>query len=424
MADKRTGPGEAARRGKRAAPTIDLSATDVTPAPAASEAAPEPPAEPPPTDKGATDDESRQAPGRLFSGPALAAGIAGAAFTAILLFALWLTGMVPIRYAGSTAMRARVSGLEMQVHDLQRRPPAALNSEALDAIGQRVSKIEDTLAKLSANDPSLNERVTATDNAIKALSAALSALNRRNDDITITTAQARERAEAAEKAVSELRASLQDAARSAAPGISASELDAVQKRVAALEQSARTARDDIAKNAAADDTTRLAMAAAALRDAVESGTPFAAELAQARSLGADDKMITPLAAFASSGVPSAQALAQDLRALLPALVKDAQPSGNFLERLQANAGKLVRIRPVDAPPGDDPSTVLARLEVAAAKADIPAAIADLGRLINPDMPDTVRSTSQLWINKAKAREAARATSRQFAADAARTLGRR
>jgi hypothetical protein len=360
----------------------------------------------------------------LFSGPALAAGIVGAALTAILLFALWLTGMVPIRYAGSTAMRARVSGLEMQVHDLQRRPSAALNSEALDAISQRISKIEDTLAKLPASDPSLNVRVTATDNAMKALSAALSALNRRNDDITITTAQARERAEAAEKAVSELRASLQDAARSAAPGISASELDAVQKRVAALEQLARTARDDIAKNAAADDTMRLAMAAAALRDAVESGTPFAAELAQARSLGADDKMMAPLAAFASSGVPSAQALAQDLRALLPALVKDAQPSGNFLDRLQANASKLVRIRPVDAPPADDPSTVLARLEVAAAKADIPAAIADLGRLINPDMPDTVRSPSQLWINKAKAREAARAASRQFAADAARALGRR
>ena len=45
MADKRTGPGDAARRGKRAAPTIDLTAADVTPAPASE---PAPAADPPP----------------------------------------------------------------------------------------------------------------------------------------------------------------------------------------------------------------------------------------------------------------------------------------------------------------------------------------------------------------------------------------
>ena len=55
------------------------------------------------------------------------------------------------------------------------------------------------------------------------------------------------------------------------------------------------------------------------------------------------------------------------------------PSG-FLERLQANASRLVRISPVNAPPGDTPSDVLARIEVAAAHADIAAALADIGKL--------------------------------------------
>ena len=95
------------------------------------------------------------------------------------------------------------------------------------------------------------------------------------------------------------------------------------------------------------------------------------------------------------------------------------PEGGFLERLQANAGKLVRIRPVDAPPGDDPSAVLARLEIDAVKADIAAALADLGKLA-----DATRAPAQDWINKANARQAALAAARQYAADTARALGPR
>ena len=72
----------------------------------------------------------------------------------------------------------------------------------------------------------------------------------------------------------------------------------------------------------------------------------------------------------------------------------------------------------NAPAGDDPSAVLARLEVEAAKADIPAAIADLGKLSNPT------EATQRWIDKAKAREAALAAARQFAAATARALGAR
>ena len=131
-------------------------------------------------------------------------------------------------------------------------------------------------------------------------------------------------------------------------------------------------------------------------------------------------MLAPLAPFAASGVPASQALAQELHALLPAMLKisGAQaPQGGFIERLQANAGKLVRIRPVDAPPGDDAAAVLARVEIEAAKADITAALADLGKLA-----DATRAPAQAWIAKATARQAALAAARQYAADAARAFG--
>jgi hypothetical protein len=88
MADKRTGPGahEGARRGKRAAPTIDLKATEVKPVAAAGEptaepaqAAPPPAPEPPPVASDvppavgntAMSGDSRSPPGGFFSGPTL-----------------------------------------------------------------------------------------------------------------------------------------------------------------------------------------------------------------------------------------------------------------------------------------------------------------------------------------------------------------
>jgi hypothetical protein len=429
MADKRTTPqtpegapqaatqgapqdaAQGSRRKKRAAPTIDLTAAEMPPPEAASPPQSDPPPAPAqkPPPKPAKDAPAKPAetrPGGPIGMATLAAGVAGAAAVMLVLFVLWLAGLVPVLYVAST----------------DTGPPVPADTKAMDALIQRMSKIEETIKKLSASDASIAERLTAADNAMKSLGIALAALNRRSDEIAANANQVRERADAAVKAVAELRASMQDVVKNSTAGISPAELDALQKRIAALEQSAKAARDDIAKASSADIAARTALSAAGLRDAVASGTPFAAELAQAKSLGADDKILAPLAPFAASGVPTESGLAQELRALLPAMLKisGAQaPEGGFLERLQANAGKLVRIRPVDAPPGDDPSAVLARLEVNMVKADIAGALADLGKLA-----EATRAPAQAWIAKAQARQAALAAVRQYAAGTVRALGPR
>jgi hypothetical protein len=404
MADKRRTPetpqnaaedaGPGARRKKRAGPTIDLTATEVPPAQET------PPRDPPPSPA----PEPPAAPADSLLGSRIdtgtyVAGAAGAFAMTLILVALWLTGLLPVRYAAA---------------------PATTDAKSIDALARRVGKIEDAVAKLPAGDAGMADRLAAADNAMKSLGVALTALNRRSDDNAANAKQALERADAASKAVTELRASAQDAAKNGAAGISPAELDALQKRLAALEQSAQTAHEDIAKAATADNAARLALSAAALRDAALSGAPFTAELAQAKSLGASDKEMAPLAPFAPIGIPSAQALAQELRALLPAVLKvsgaQAPPDG-FFERLEANAGKLVRIRPIDAPPGDDVPAVLARIEIDAAKADVPAALADFGKL-----SDAARAPAQVWIAKAKLRQAALVAARRYAADTARALG--
>jgi hypothetical protein len=211
-----------------------------------------------------------------------------------------------------------------------------------------------------------------------------------------------------------LRDSVQGLSRNTSTGLSPADIEALQKRLATLEQAVRSSTGDKA--------ARLALTAAAVRDAVIRGVPFGAELEEARALGADEKHLVPLAPFAASGVPSAATLAQELRMSIPVLAKASggqAPSGSFLDRLQANASKLVRIRPVDAPTGDDPSAVLARIEVETAHADIEGALTDLAKLDAP-----TRTLAHDWIAKAQSRQAAIAAARQFSADTMRALGKR
>jgi len=383
---------EDARRKKRAPPTIDLTVTEM-PAGAAGPQQSEPPptaSEPPPAAQEPRSIPAQKAPPATSGSLSrYIAGAAGAVTMTVILFGLWLTDLLPVRYEATPGSTQQL----------------AADSKAIDAFSQRVSKIEESISKMQAS----GERLTAAENTLKSQS----------DAAVANAAQGRARADEAMTAVNDLRASI-DATKSSSGGISATDFDTLQQRIAVLEQSAKAAREEIAKTSSRDSAARQALSAAALRDAVVSGAPFAAELAQAKSLGAIDKEISVLEPFAATGIPSPAALAQELHNLLPAMVNLAgsqAPQGGFLERLQANAGKLVRIRPVDAPPSDDPLAVLSRIENDVAKSDVAAALADLGKLPNP-----IRAPAQGWISKAQAREDALKAARQYAADAARAIG--
>ncbi|MBV9347585.1 MAG: hypothetical protein JO245_06375, partial [Pseudolabrys sp.] len=164
----------------------------------------------------------------------------------------------------------------------------------------------------------------------------------------------------------------------------------------------------------------LALAAAGLRDAVIRGEPFAPRLAAVRALGADERKLAPLEPFAAAGLPSQAALASQLRALLPRLVEaaDASTDTKFLSRLQANAEKLVRIRPVDAPAGDDAAAILARIEVKAARQDVAGAQEELAKL-----PANIRAPADPWIKQVSARQTALAAAQALAEESAVALGK-
>lgn len=354
------------------------------------------------------------------SWPYAAAGLAGGLLVCVVLFAMWLTGLVPIRYAGTTAMRARVSVLEMQMHDLHNRPaPLGADSKALDDLSQRLGKLETALTQVKpgAADPALLARLEAVENALKALGVTLTALNRRVDEAITSAADAGKRADAAAKAAT-------DAQAPPAPSVDRTDVDALNKRIADLERATKAIEGAATKpTTAADPAVRLALTIGALRSAALRGEPFAPLLDTVKALGTEPQQLAPLEPFAKSGIPTEGQLTNELNALVPALLKStdahAPRDGSFLERLQANASHLVRVRPVDAPQGDDAGAIIARIEVAATRRDVAAARAELNKLA-----PAARAPADAWMKKVDARQAALDVSNKLSADVVRSLGNR
>jgi hypothetical protein len=408
MASKRN-PSDPAgpQRPPRRERTIELEATEVSREAAAPTSEPRP---------GAT-------PHNTVHLPAGNIGVLSAAFAIGAAGALLAIGLLSLGgYLGGSAstLENRFSGLEAQIRELSVRPPLERSdNRAVEALASRLERLEKIAAGASSplSDPALANRLASAENATKAFADDIGSLNRRADDLSASVRELRNRAEAIETAIAEIQKTL----RTAAPAPDKGEIEAMANRISALERAAQTMETELGKRATvgSDRAVRLALASAALRIAVERNEPFVAELAAVRTLTADHAL-TALEAFAATGVPTTAALAQELRALVPALrerLEARPPEEGFLERLKANASRLIRIRPLEDPGGDEPAALLTRIESKAMKADPEGALADLAKL-----PEPARAMAKPWIEKVQARNAALHSSRQLAADAIRALG--
>jgi hypothetical protein len=157
------------------------------------------------------------------------------------------------------------------------------------------------------------------------------------------------------------------------------------------------------------------VAASLLDVSVRAGEPYAAALSAAKPFAANAEALKPLDGFAATGVPSTGALNRELLALLPKLSppRDNSTTGSgIVDRLQAGAARLVRIERTDAVTGNDRNAIVSRVTAAAMRNDIAEARRELKTLEPAD-----RAAAQAWIDRADARDAALAASRQFAADA-------
>lgn len=389
MNDSTTGDGESAAGDgarKRPPPTIDLAASDVSDNARAEQessenasAAPEGAAPPPKRD------EARPRVASL-----VMSVVAGALAALAVLGAAHLAGWPPT-----------------PAPVVQSAPDGAKQAD-VDALAARVAKVESDVAKPApqpAADPALESRLGALEKSVAAL----------RDDLAAARAQAGKTSAALDALKT---APVAPVAVATLPDVSAIEerLGRIERDTAAL--AAKAEAPAPAPPPPADDPRlRRVAAATLLESAVRDGAPYVDALAAAKASADSASVLAPLDRFAASGVPNVAALCRELLGLLPksAPKQDAPPSSGVLDRLRHSAMKLVRVSRVDTPADDG---ALARAAAAAKRDDLDAARREVTQL-----PASERAPLQAWLDKLAARDAARAASRQFAADAMAALAK-
>jgi hypothetical protein len=356
--------------------------------------------------------------------PWIAAAIAGVVATAVIGTALWLLSQYLNRDA---SLAAKVDALDAQVRGLAGKPAPA-DAKALDDLRARVDVIDAGLRRVddrlnraesalatprsAPTDPAVLARLSAAESMQRALGDTLADVRKRIEDNAAAARAAHDRADAVAKSTG---AEANEALRK--------DIEALTARVAALEHAEHTTNQRVEQSltgASADRAVRLAVVAGALRTAVERGTPFTAELAAAKALGADASALAALEPFAAAGVPNAEVLARDFDKAEPAMSAAAAPptqNGGILGRLQANAERLVSVRRIGDTPGDDPAATLARAGAKAHRGDIAGALAEVEKL-----PAAVQAPAADWIKAAKARTAALDAAQQLATKSLASLG--
>jgi hypothetical protein len=390
-----TGPLPDPDRPKRAPPTIDLRATEVSsepPKPAEqAQGEPEPEFKPEAAEAEWSSEPSPQPapPPEPVSKPVspwAIAPISGAVAAALVIGVGWLLGWPAVQTASPAAPQ--------------------VNAAAVDELTTRVASLESKASKaVPATDAAATARIDTLEKSITALRGELAA--------------SRAQSERLAAAINEVKAAPRDGA-APAPDLSGideriAKIDsAVRAQAAALsQQGSQIAAAKVAEAKPADDLPLRRVVAASLLDvAVRHGDPFAAPLAAAMPLAEDADALKPLEAFAASGVPSAASLSRDLLEIVPTLAPPAPDTATtgtgIVDRLQAGAAKLVRIQRTDAG-GTGRGSVVARVTAAALRNDLNGARNELKTLEPAD-----RAAAQAWLDKVDARDAALAASRKFA----------
>ncbi|WP_421577997.1 COG4223 family protein [Shinella sp. M31] len=129
------------------------------------------------------------------------------------------------------------------------------------------------------------------------------------------------------------------------------------ERIAAAEQKLDEPRSDV--------EMARAVAASALKTAIDRGGPYLAELEAFASIAPDDPSVAGLREHAAVGVASRSDLVRDFQPTADAILDAVhQPDGDqgIFNRLMSSAASAIRVRPVGSIEGDTPEAVVARIE--------------------------------------------------------------
>lgn len=322
-----------------ASPSDELAAQAETPnepppheAPTAAEPAasgPVPPA-PPASQRGSTSS-------------LVAAGIVGGLIALVGAGAIQYAGYLPSLSAPAvpstdvTNLSAEIDGLKQSVANLAAAPSPSDNS----ALERRIAALEAT----AKNPPAV-----ATD------TPAVDALNQKIVDLT--------------GQIDQLRGAVTQASEQ-----KTSDSAEMEQRLAEAEKKLNEPRQDVA--------VAKAIAAAALKAAIDRGGPFVAELDTFAGVSPDDPATTDLRNFAETGVPSRAELVRQVPDVATAIVDSVNQTDSnqsWSDRLMASAKSLVKVRPVGNVEGESVEAIAARMEDKVKNGDLQGAASEWANL--------------------------------------------
>jgi hypothetical protein len=387
-------------RARRAPPTIDLEASEVSSETrdAGGDAAPESASHEPRAEEARSDEtvaaesaateppHPTAAPISAPISPWVIAPVSGAVAAALVIGVGWVLGWPAVQPAAPVTPQVSVA--------------------TVDGIAARVAGLEQKVSK-PATDPATVARIAALEKSQTSL----------RDELAATRAQA-EKLVASSSAVNSSTANPAPVDAAAA----AVDLSAINARLDQIESAVHAATAPQNAKPADDAALRRVVVASLLDLSVRQGEPFKDALSAAKSLAPDDAALNSLEGFAAAGVPTAAILSRELLTLVPklspppVLVNDTV-NPDIVDRLKAGAARLVRIERTDAV-GNDRGAIVARVTTAALRNDSNEARRELKTL-----PLEERTAAQSWLDKADARDAALAAARQFATDAMASLAK-
>ena len=364
---------------------------DDTPPPSPASSAPESesPASSHDTDAAAT---ASQPPRRKGGGiGTVAAGLIGGAVA--------LAGAGVLQYAGVIgapgAVATNTTGIDDQIADL-RGQLTALKNAGDGGLGMKVDNLSTALDQVKTDVAALqsasgsggsggdNQTVSALSDKVADLEKAVEAAGQNGAGAPADLGP-----------VNEKLAALDALVKSAGAASTAQE-----SKLSALEQSVSQLSAKVDAQAS-QPKIALAIAASALKSALDRGGPFAAELDTFAAITPDAPEIAALRPYADKGVPTRAEIAGRMSEAANAMVAAAEPvdaNAGVFQRLLSSAESLVKVRPIGAVEGKGVPETVARMEAAVRQGDYTRALAEYDTL-----PDAVKAAGAGFAEKLKAR---------------------
>ncbi|WP_376702733.1 phage tail protein [Mesorhizobium sp. ISC25] len=321
----------------------------------------------------------------------IVAGIVGGVIALAAAGGLQFAGLLGAPGSGPVSLDAvngEIVSLKREVADL--RQAGANNdasakvdglSSALDQVRADVAALKSTVEQGGAGD---NAGVAALGDKVRQIETAVAALGKAGGTAPVDLGPLNERLAALDALVK----SAGDTAK------------AQEGRLAALEQSVSQLSGKVDAQAS-QPKIALAIAASALKAALDRGAPFAAELETFAAISPDAPEIATLRAYAEKGVPTRAEIAADEDAAANAMVAAATPvdqNAGILQKLLSSAESLVKVRPIGAVEGTGVPKTVARMEVAVNQGDYAKALSEYETL-----PDAAKAAGADFAGKLKAR---------------------